>query len=119
MLNWSQLLKVIVIICPGEKGPEIECTRPGGLVKFPAMDSIDGIPSGGSCTSMVREEEVEDWRERVGTPVEMWQPMAIMTRSSTISTLNPSRGGERWGDGEVGRWEGGEVGRWGDGEMGR
>ena len=67
----SRSLKVVVTICPGEKGPGTDRTRPGGLVKFTAMDNIGGTPSGDSCTLMVREEEVEERRERVGTPVEM------------------------------------------------
>lgn len=67
----SRSLKVVVNICPGEKGPGTDRTRPGGLVKFTAMDSIGGTPSGDSCTSMVREEEVEEWRERVGAPEEL------------------------------------------------
>lgn len=75
----SRSLKVVVTICPGEKGPGTDRTRPGGLVKFMAMDSIGGTPSGDSCTSTVREEEVEERRERMGAPVEMQQTMAIMT----------------------------------------
>ena len=67
----SRSLKVVVTICPGVKGPGMDCTRPGGLVKFTAMDSIGGTPSGDRCTSMVREEEVEARKERVGAPVEM------------------------------------------------
>ena len=67
----SRSLRVVVTICPGEKGPGTDRKRPGGLVKFTAMDSIGGTPSGDSCTSMVREEEVEERRDRVGAPVKM------------------------------------------------
>ena len=67
----SRSLSVVVTICPGLKGPGTDCTRPGGLVKFTAMDSIGGTPSGDRCTLMVREEEVEERKERVGAPVEM------------------------------------------------
>ena len=67
----SRPLRVVVTICPGEKDPGIDCTTPGGLVKFTAMDSIGGTPTGDSSISMVREEGVEERRERVGGPVEM------------------------------------------------
>ena len=67
----SRSLKVVVTICPGVKGPGTDCTRPGGLVKFTAMDSIGGTPSGDRCTSMVREEEVEARKKRAGAPVEI------------------------------------------------
>ena len=67
----SRSLKVVVTICPGVKGPGTDRTKPGGLVKFTAMDSIGGTPSGDRCTSMVREEEVEARKERAGAPVEI------------------------------------------------
>ena len=50
----------------------MDCTRPAGLVKLTAMESMGGIPSGESCISMVREEEVEERTEEdVGAPEEI------------------------------------------------
>ena len=63
----------------------MDCTRLAGLVKLTAMESMGGIPSGDSCISIVREDEVEERREEeVGAPEEVHVCKSTIQETDTL-----------------------------------